>query len=165
MLGTKEKRSIDDVLLPILCFSLFLQHLRWVFPWVEMSRITAPSREVLTLIFPFVLTNPLHRCSFANMAWDPFGFRWSCANNFGILTRGAYCPNVHLARLIAGVQKASLDVHDISLASGSTDVSRYEVSPAHAHCNETGKRISRMRSRSDCLFSSSHWRSDNGARH
>ena len=33
--------------------------------------ITARSREVLTLLFSFVGTTPLHRCAVAIMAWDP----------------------------------------------------------------------------------------------
>ena len=74
------------------------------------------------------------------------GFRWSCADNAGVLARGANRTNVFLARLIAGVQKASLDVHDISLASGSADVLGYEVSPANAYSSGPGKRISRIRS-------------------
>ena len=62
------------------------------------------------------------------------------------LARGANCTDVHLARLIAGVQKTCLDVHDISLASGSADVLGYEVSPTNAYRCGTGKRISRIRS-------------------
>ena len=73
-------------------------------------------------------------------------FRWSYADNFGVLARGANCTNVHLARLMAGVQKAGLDVHDISLASGSAGVIGYDVSPVNAHCSGTGMRISRIRS-------------------
>ena len=39
---------------------------------VKMSRITARPREVLTLLFAFVVTTLLHRCPFANMAcWLP----------------------------------------------------------------------------------------------
>ena len=37
----------------------------------KMSRITARSRAVLTLLFSSVVTTPLHRCKAANMAWDP----------------------------------------------------------------------------------------------
>ena len=74
------------------------------------------------------------------------GFCWSYADNFWVLARGSDCTDVHLARLIAGVQKAGLDVHDISLASGSGDVLGYEVSPANAYCCGTDKRISRIRS-------------------
>ena len=40
------------------------------------------------------------------------GFRWSFADNLRVLARGANCTHVHLARLIAGVQKTGLDVHD-----------------------------------------------------
>ena len=38
---------------------------------VKMSRITARQREVLTAFFSYVVTTPHHRCSAANMAWDP----------------------------------------------------------------------------------------------
>ena len=51
---------------------------------------------------------------------------------FEVLARGENCTNVHL--LIAGVQRAGLDVHDISRA----DVLGCEVSPANAHCSGTG---------------------------
>ena len=68
------------------------------------------------------------------------------ADNFGVLTRGANCTNVHLACLIAGVQKAGLDVRDVSLASASAVVLGYEVSSANAYCSGTGKRISRISS-------------------
>ena len=64
----------------------------------------------------------------------------------GFLAHGADCAYVHLARLIAGVQRAGLDVHDISLASGSPDVFDFEVSPANACCSGTRKRIARIRS-------------------
>ena len=74
------------------------------------------------------------------------GYRWAYAGDFWVLARGADCTDVHLARLIAGVLKAGLDVHDISLASGSADVLGYEVSLAKSYCGETGKRISRIRS-------------------
>ena len=74
------------------------------------------------------------------------GFRWSYADNFGGLVRGANCTNFHLARLIAGVQKARLDIHDISLARRSADVLCCEVSPANSCFSGTGKRIARIRS-------------------
>ena len=57
---------------------------------------------------------------------------------FGVLVRGENCTDVHLARLIAGVQKAGLDVTDISPASGSGHVLGYEVSPANAYCSGAG---------------------------
>ena len=62
----------------------------------------------------------------------------------GVLARGADCTNVHLARLIAGVKKAGLDAHDISLARRSADVLGYEVSPANSYCSGTCKRIARV---------------------
>ena len=74
------------------------------------------------------------------------GFRLSCADNSGVVARGTDCTNVHLARLIAGVQKDGLDDHSIFLASESADVLGNEVSPANAYCSGTGKRISRIRS-------------------
>ena len=73
------------------------------------------------------------------------GFRSSYAGNFGVLARGANCTKVHLARLIAGVQKAGRDVHDMFLASGSADVLGHEVSLASA-CSGARKRISHIRS-------------------
>ena len=74
------------------------------------------------------------------------GFHWSCADNLGVLARGANNNNVHLARLIAGVKRAGLDVHDTSHASGSADVLGDEVSPVNLYCSGTGKRLSRLRS-------------------
>ena len=76
----------------------------------------------------------------------PLCFSWSYADNFRVLARGADCSNVHLARLIAGVKRAGLDVDDLSLASGTSDVLGYEVSPANSYCSGTGKRIARIRS-------------------
>ena len=106
-----------------------------------MSRIIVPSREVLILLF--VSTPPLLG---GKHGMRSGGLRWSYADNFGVLARGANCTNVHLARLIAGVQKAGLDVRDISPASGSADALGREVSPANAYCSGTGKWIARVRS-------------------
>ena len=86
------------------------------------------------------------------------GFHWSYADNGG-LARGADCTNVHLARLTAGVQRAGLYVHDISLASGSADVLGYEVSLATAYCSGWGKRMSRIRSVTCAVFAPSYQRS------
>ena len=44
-----------------------------------------------------------------------------------------------LARLIAWLQRAGLDVHDMSRASGCVDVLGYELSPATACCSVTTK--------------------------
>ena len=111
-----------------------------------MSRTTVLSLEVLTSPL-FVCrdhsTPPLlggEHCT------GSLGFRWSNADIFGSLARGANCTNVHLERLIAGVKRVGLDVHDISGASGSADVLGYEVSPANSYCGGTGKRIARIRS-------------------
>ena len=74
------------------------------------------------------------------------GFHQWYADNFGVLARGANCTHNHLARLIAGAQKAGLDVHDVVHASGSADVLGYEVSPANSCCGGAGKQKSCMRS-------------------
>ena len=44
----------------------------------------------------------------------------------GIPARGDNSTDVHLARLVAGVKRAGLDVLDTSLANGSADVLGYE---------------------------------------
>ena len=90
-------------------------------PAVVASEVGYAGKFWFSSFFLFVVTTSHHRCSVANVAC----FRWSYADNFGVLARGANCTNVHLACLIAGVQKACLDVHDISLASGSADVARF----------------------------------------
>ena len=158
-LWTQEKRSIEDVLLPIVmscpCDTASGFFLGGVFlPRCHKSLYA-------TRLFSSVVTRPHHPCSVASVASDSL----ASADNFGDLARGSHCTNVHLARLMAGVQKAGIDIRDTSLASGGIDVSGYEVSPADACCTGTGKRISRILSRSDCLLSSSHWCSGNGASH
>ena len=52
------------------------------------------------------------------------GFRWSYAGNFSVLENST---NVNLAHLITGVQRARLDVHHESFASGRADVLGYDV--------------------------------------
>ena len=74
------------------------------------------------------------------------GFHQWYADNFWVLARGANCTHNHLARLIAGAQKAGLDVHDVVHASGSADVLGYEVSLANSCCGGAGKQKSCMRS-------------------
>ena len=86
------------------------------------------------LLFSFVVTTQLHRFRVACMARDRLVSVGRTLTIFGFW-RGANCPNVHLARLVAGVQKGGLDVHDISLASGSANVLGYGVSPANACCS------------------------------
>ena len=106
----------------------------------------ARSREVLILLFSFVVTTSTPPLLGSKLGLGSAGFRWSYADNFGVLARGANCTNVHLARFIAGVQKVGFEVHDRSLASGSADNLGYEASLANASCSGTGKRISRIRS-------------------
>ena len=53
------------------------------------------------------------------------------------------CTDVHLARLIAGVQKAALDVHDIPSASGSATSASVRMHRKRALCpHRRGGRIS-----------------------
>ena len=85
-----------------------------------MSRTSARPREVLILLFSFVVTTPYHLNLAATMARDPM----VSVGRMLVLARGASHTNVHFARLIAGVQKAGLDVHDAARASGTADVFR-----------------------------------------
>ena len=78
------------------------------------------SQAVVSL---FAVTIPLHRCSEVDKAWD----RLVSAGRMptisgGVLDRGVNCANVHLARLIVGAKRVGLDVHDESLADGTSDV-------------------------------------------
>ena len=91
----------------------------------------------------------------ANMAWDPL------ASVGRMLTNWEGVSHVSLQVY----SKARLDVHGISLASGSADVFGYEVSPAHTYYSGTGKRTSRIRSVARTVSSPpSHWRIGDGAR-
>ena len=110
-----------------------------------MSQTSVRSQVVRIRLFSSVVTT-LHPLLGSKRDMGSVCFRWSYADNFGVLARGANCTNVHLARLIPGVKKAGLDLHDISHASGSAHVLRYEVPPASSYCGGTGKRIARIRS-------------------
>ena len=130
-----------------------------------MSRTTVRSLEVLILLSFICRDHSAPPLLGSKHGMGSLGFRWSYADNFGVLARGANCTNVHLARLIAGVKKAGLDFHDISLASGSADVLGYEVYPANAYCSGADKRLARIRSvATDGLFAPSHQRPSDGAR-
>ena len=85
------------------------------------------------------------------------GFRWSYADNFWYLAHRTDCTDVDLARLNAGVQKAGLAVHDISLA---------EVPMFSELVLQWSRQTDGANSFSppDGLFAPSHWRSGNGAR-
>ena len=85
------------------------------------------------------------------------GFRWSCADNFGILARGANTTNIHLERFIAGVKRTGLDVHDMSFASGSADVHSQLVLRWNGQTDSTSSI-----SRADGLFAPSHHRPGDG---
>ena len=82
--------------------------------FVNMSRNTARSREVLMLLFSYVVTTPLHRCSVANMAWDPLAPVGRMLRISGSWLAALTAPTFILHVSFAGVQKAGLDVHDIS---------------------------------------------------
>ena len=145
-LVTREKQWSRNDLLPNSELALVLQRYQWFFlgrfSSVKMSRTDVLSMEVLILFFSCVVTTPHHRFSVAIMAWN----RWSNADDFWALARGANTTDVHLARLVASVKKTGLDVHDIPFASGYTDVLGYEVSPAKSYCSGTSERIARSRS-------------------
>ena len=96
----------------------------------KMSRTTARSRG--SVDSPLCRDHSAPPLLGSKHGMGPRGVRWSYADNFWVLARSQDCNNVHLARLIVGEQKAGLDVHDMSFASGSADVLGYEVSPASA---------------------------------
>ena len=70
----------------------------------------------------------------------------------------------HSTRLMAGVQKAGLDVHEISLASGSADILGYEVSGRGVLQWNRQTDFTCSLSRTYSLFTPSHQRSGDGAR-
>ena len=89
---------------PTLGSFLSVQNYQWVslgrcFP-VKMSRTTARSREVLVLLSLVCRDHSKHRCSAANMAWDPLASTGLMLTLLGVLARGANFSNVHLASLI-----------------------------------------------------------------
>ena len=130
-----------------------------------MSRTTVRSLDVLSLLFFICRDHSTPPLLGSKHGMRSAGFRCSYADNLEVLARGANCTNAHLARLIAGVQKACLDVHDTSLASGSADVLGCELSPANSYCTGTGKRTVRIRSVARTVSSRrSHQRSGGGAR-
>ena len=76
------------------------------------------------------------------------GFRWPCADNFGVLARGANCTSVHLARPTA-------------VSMFTTNLSASEVPMSSAmNCLQPA----RLFSRADGLFTPSHPRAGDGAR-
>ena len=110
---------------------------------VKTSRITARSREVLILLFSFVVTTLFHRCSVPNMAWDPLA---SVGRMLTILvyllaaqTALAFIVHVSLRRLASMLTTHSLPA-DVQMFSAT------KCLPANVCCSGTVKRISRIRS-------------------
>ena len=118
---------------------------------VKTSRIThCTLTESADSLISFVVAITLHCCSVAKMAWGPLAPVGRMLTILEVLAPGADCTEVHLARLVADLQKADLDVHDMSLMrvlswDGQTD-------------------ITHSLSRTDGLSAPSHLRSGNGAR-
>ena len=109
-----------------------------------MSRTTVRPREVLILLSFFVVTTSHHRCSVANMVWDPLTSvgRMLTILGFWLAAQTVLTFILHVSLQVH--RKAGLDVHDISLSSVIANVLGYEVSPA---CySGPGKRIARIRS-------------------
>ena len=92
-LSTQEKRSIEDALL------LSLRH-RWTLAGITDSPLFV-CRDHST---PPLLGDKHGMESLAS--------RWSYAENSWFLTRSSDNTNVHLARFIAGAERAGLDVRD-----------------------------------------------------
>ena len=87
-------------------------------------------------LFTFAVTT--HTLPVANMAWDRLlsTCRTLTISGFWVTVKTALTFISHVSLQV--LKKASLDVHDISLASGSADVLSCEVSPANSYCGGTG---------------------------
>ena len=96
------------------------RHFQWVFSWAMFfcQDITDHCTLAEKCGFSSLRLLPPLRTTTARQQ-TRHGIRWWYADNFGVLARGANCANVHLARLIAVVQKTGPDVHDTSRANGS----------------------------------------------
>ena len=108
--------------------------------FANTSRTTARSRVVLILFISIDHSTPPLFGS--RHCMGSLGFRWSYADNFGVLTRGANATNVHIASLILRGPVSMFTTHPFT--SGRADVLGFEVSPANAYCSGPGKRISRI---------------------
>ena len=119
-----------------------LQHYRWVSLGrcvsVNMSRGTARSREVRTLFLSSDVIAPHHRCSVADMAWDPLASVGRMRTIFGfwlvVQTAPTFIPHVSLRVYRKWVSMSTT----YRVASGSADVLGYEMSPADAYCSGAG---------------------------
>ena len=148
----QENRSNENV------FQCFLS---WAMFGVKMSRV-AEHADSLLFICRNHRTPPLLG---GKHCMGCLGFRWSYADNVWVLACSANCTDAHLARLIAGAKKASLDVHDVLLASGI--VQMFSVMTClRPTCTamERETDITCSLSRTDGLFAPSHERSGDGAR-
>ena len=109
-------------------------------PSFSVRRVRS-SQEVLTPLSLFAVTIPRHRCSEADKAWDRLVSAGRVLTIWGFGLPARIAPT-----FICGCKKrVGLDVHDIPLANGTSDVFGHEVSPAQLYCSGTGKRIARIR--------------------
>ena len=169
-LGAHNKRSIEPVLLLILRYILSLRHFQWVLLWrclffckgVTDHRTLARSADSPLIVCREHSTPPLLG-SIHGMG--SVGFRWSYADNLGVLARGANSTDVHLARLIAGVQKAGLDVSCTYPCQRKCRCSRWRSVSSQRILQLSGQtHITYSLCRTDGLFAPSYQRSVNGAR-
>ena len=115
---------------------------------VKMSQTTARSRRVLILFFSFAVTTP-HRCSVADKAWDRLVSAGRMLTIFGFW----HCTNVHLARLIASVTRAGLDVHDTCTLPAEVQMFSIMMCDQPTRIEvERGERIARIRSVAWTIF-------------
>ena len=149
-LAAQETRSTKNVLCPILDVSSscnipmgFSGTMFFCQDGTDQCTLTGSADFPLS---PFVVTTPLHRCSVANMAWDPLASVGRMLTFFGVWLAALTALTFILRVSFAGVQKARLDVHDISLPVEGADVLGCDLFPDKAYCSGTGKRISRIRS-------------------
>ena len=116
-----------------------------------MSRTTARSREVLILFFWFVVTTPHHRCSAANMAWDPL------ASVGRMLTVLGFCLAVQTALTL--ISHVSLQVYRKPISMFTTYPLPVEVQMFSATRCLQPSRIAVERAGGYRVFVQSHGRS------
>ena len=68
------------------------------------------------------------------------GFRLLCADNFGVLARGANCSNVHLARLIAGVP-ADVQMFSVMKCHQPTRIAAERANGSHEFVQSLGRSV------------------------
>ena len=102
---TSQKRLAPDSLIYSVPATLPTVFFCGLCSFVKMSRIIAPSQEMLTLLSLFAVQNSTPLLLGSRQGVGSLDFRWSFADNFWVLARGVNCTNVHLARLIAVVNE------------------------------------------------------------